>query len=342
MDWNELISTKYTKVYWDERKQDETEYLGIDELFGSEKQLDDTIEVVTGKSGYTPLLVLNKPDSKTIYRGRGQLEVTQKKIPSFKEGMQVDEKHIIDLMKLEGNPNEKLKEMVLDRLYNDSYELYQSSRMTRELMIQQLLSTGVISLASNGVSFSANYGINKLSALSGTAKWSDTANADPLKDIREMKKKAKINGDARMTMNSTTFNYIVNNAKVTKLLANAFGVADVANSDVIKLVYNRTQVKIYVNDTYYKNDEGEDTKVFPDNVASLFPEGKLGNIVFAMTPEERVLFSKPDSDISIIDEGIAIVKHIENDAVAIQTKIAMRCLPRLDIFPDQIVSLTVA
>lgn len=209
-------------------------------------------------------------------------------------------------------------------------------------MIQQLLSTGVISLASNGVSFSANYGINKLSALSGTAKWSDTANADPLKDIREMKKKAKINGDARMTMNSTTFNYIVNNAKVTKLLANAFGVADVANSDVIKLVYNRTQVKIYVNDTYYKNDEGEDTKVFPDNVASLFPEGKLGNIVFAMTPEERVLFSKPDSDISIIDEGIAIVKHIENDAVAIQTKIAMRCLPRLDIFPDQIVSLTVA
>lgn len=342
MDWSKLLTSKYVKTYWDSRRDTDTQYVGIDDLFGSEKQLDDSIDVITGKSGYTPTLLLNTPNSKTIYRGRQNLEVSQKRIPSFKEGMQVDEKHIIDLMKLEGNPNPQLRELVLDRVFNDSYELYRSSRMTREIMVNQLLATGVVSLASNGISFSTDYSINKMTDLTSTAKWSDTANSDPLKDIREMKKKAKINGDARGILNATTFDYIRNNAKVIKLLANAHGVADVADEDLINLVYSRTKVKLYVNDNYYLADDGTDTKVFPDNIVSIFPQGELGKIVFAMTPEERVLFSKPDADVSVIDEGIAIVKHIENDAVAIQTKIAMRCLPRLDVFADQIVSLKVA
>ena len=59
------------------------------------------------------------------------------------------------------------------------------------------------------------------------------------------------------------------------------------------------------------------------------------------SPEERVLMQKPDSNVSIVDEGVAICTHIEDDAVAIQTKVAMSCLPSLDILPDQIVSLKV-
>lgn len=341
----DLYTSSNVKTYWDTRKEDEEQYVGVDELFGSELQLEDSIEAITGASGYTPALLLNAPDSKTVYRERAEITITQKKIPSFKEGMQVDEKHIIDLMKLEGNPNKQLVQMVKQRMFNDSLELYRSSRMTRELMINQLLSSGKVAMSSNGVSFSVDYGLPSanIQTISTTnLKWSATTTSDPLKDIRAMKKKVKINGTARAMCNRTTFDYLLNNDKIKNLLANARGVADVDDKDVIDLIYSRTKVRIYVNETYYKKDDGSDGQVFPDNVFSLFPEGELGKVVFAMTPEQRLLVQKPDSNVSIVDEGIAIVTHMENDAVAVQTKIAMRCLPRLDIFPDQIVITTVA
>lgn len=339
----ELYTTKNIKTYWDARKQEETKYVGIDELFGSRKQLEDTIDSVSGKSGYTPALLLNSPDSKTVYRERGEITVEQKKIPFFKEGMQVDEKHIIELMKLEGNPNRALVQMVYDRMFNDSYQLYLSSRMTREIMVNQLLSEGKVSFASNGAAFTATYKITKETDLAGTAKWSDLANSDPLKDIRKMKKDAKINGDARAMCSPTTFDYIVNNAKIKQLLANSRGVADVSDTDVLDLIYSRTKVKLYVNDTYYMKDDKSDAQIFPDNIISLFPVGKLGDIVFSVTPEERVLLNTPNvATVSIVDDGVAIVETVDPDAVAIQTKIAMRCLPALDIYPDQIVTLKVA
>lgn len=339
----ELYTTKNIKTYWDARKQEETKYVGIDELFGSRKQLEDTIDSVSGKSGYTPALLLNSPDSKTVYRERGEIIVEQKKIPFFKEGMEVDEKHIIELMKLEGNPNRALVQMVYDRMFNDSYQLYLSSRITREIMVNQLLSEGKVSFGSNGASFTTTYAIKKETALTDTARWSDLANSDPLKDIRKMKKDAKINGDARAMCSPTTFDYIVNNAKIKNLLANSRGVADVSDTDVLDLIYARTKVRLYVNDTYYMKDDKSDAQIFPDNIISLFPVGKLGDIVFSVTPEERVLLNTPNvATVSIVDDGVAIVETVDSDAVAIQTKIAMRCLPALDIFPDQIVTLKVA
>lgn len=81
----ELYTTKNIKTYWDARKQEETKYVGIDELFGSRKQLEDTIDSVSGKSGYTPALLLNSPDSKTVYRERGEITVEQKRYHSSKK-----------------------------------------------------------------------------------------------------------------------------------------------------------------------------------------------------------------------------------------------------------------
>lgn len=348
MDLLKLYSSQNVKTYWDARKEAEEQYVGVDELFGSEKQLEDTIEAITGASGYTPALLLNSPDSKTVYRERGELTVSQKKIPFFKEGMQVDEKHIIDLMKLEGNPNQSLVTMVKQRMFNESMELYRSSRMTREIMANQLLSTGAISMASNGASFTADYNVpakNKVT-LTTNKKWNATgesATVDVLADIRAMKKLAKINGEARAICNSTTFGYIVNDKKVQGLLKNQYGVADLTDEIVIDLIYARTKVRLYVNDTYYKKNDGTDGQVFPDNVISLFPQGELGKFVFAMTPEERVLLNgNTTANVSVVDEGIAITTQLEADAVSIQTKISMRCLPRLDILPDQIVIYTVA
>lgn len=338
----DLYNSANIKTYWDARKDEDTEYVGVDVLFGVEKQLDDTIESLTGKSGYTPTLLLNSADSKTVYRGRGQITLEKHKIPYFKEGRQLNERHIIELTKLEGNPNKSLSKMVFDRIFDDSYDLYKSSKMTREVMVQQLLSVGKIAFESNGAAFTATYNITKETDLTGTAKWSDLTNSDPLKDIRKMKKDAKINGDARATCNSTTFDYLVNNSKIKNLLANARGVADISDKDILDLVYSRTGVRLYVNDNYYKADNGTDTPLFPDGVFTVFPQGQLGKIVFSVTPEERVLLGNPAAQVSVVDEGVAIVKSVDPDAVSIQTKIAMRCLPRLDIYPDQIVALKVA
>lgn len=141
----------------------------------------------------------------------------------------------------------------------------------------------------------------------------------------------------------TTFDYIVNNAKINKLLAGSRDVADVTDTDVLNLIYSRTNVRLYVNDTYYMKDDKSDAQIFPDNIISLFPVGKLGDIVFSVTPEERVLLNTPNvATVSIVDDGVAIVETVDPDAVSIQTKIAMRCLPSLDIYPDQIVTLKVA
>lgn len=344
MDFKDLLDPNSYLVYWNESKENEnTPFLGLDSgLFGSEVQLGDSIDLITGKSGFAPALLLNAPDSKTVYRSRGEIETSQKKIPSFKEGMQVDENNINQLMLLEGNPNKSLYNMVMSRIYNDSYQLYQSSRVVRNLQVMQLLSTGATSMSSNGSTYTVDYGIVNKPTLTSTNKWSDTANSDPIADIRKWKKLAKISGEARGVCSQATFDYIANNAKVVDLLKNVNGAYDKTDDEIKNFIYSRTQVRIYVDDTYYMDDNGNDAQFYPDNKFTLIPVGELGKIVYAITPEQKMLMTNSNAKVAIVDGAIAIVTTMETDAVSVMTKIAMKTLPRLDIFPDKLVIATVA
>ena len=42
-----------------------------------------------------------------------------------------------------------------------------------------------------------------------------------------------------------------------------------------------------------KDENGMVKKFYPDGMATLVPNGTLGNTWFGMTPEERTLLSKP-------------------------------------------------
>ena len=71
-------------------------------------------------------------------------------------------------------------------------------------------------------------------------------------------------------------------------------------------------------------------KFYPDGMATLVPDGALGNTWFGMTPEERTLMNRPDADVSIVDGGVAISVTVTEDPVQTKTTVSEICLPSFE------------
>ena len=69
-------------------------------------------------------------------------------------------------------------------IYDDAAVLVREVRNRMEMARGELLSTGKIDILENGLELTADFGMPVGNALTAAAVWSDTANADPLTDLR--------------------------------------------------------------------------------------------------------------------------------------------------------------
>ena len=65
-------------------------------------------------------------------------------------------------------------------------------------------------------------------------------------------------------------------------------------------------------------------------MATLIPDGALGNTWFRMTPEERTLIGRPEADVAIVDGGVAVSVTVTEDPVQTKTTISEICLPSFE------------
>lgn len=316
-------------------------YLG-EGFFPSEKRNNISLEWLYKETGLPVRLEPSAFNAKPTIRDREGYTDVKTKMPFFREAMELTEQQrqdMLDFMELNNSP--RVRDIIAD-IFNDAKTLVSGAMVVPEIMRMKLLTTASFTFESKDksgkkVKYDYNYDPNSrwskanTKTLSGTAKWDDTTNSNPIKDLSTFKKAMATKGvtSKYVLMNSTTFGYMLENEKIRNLFAvNGVAPAFISDASLITLIKTQVQLNILVYDKVYKN--GDTTENFyPDNYVTLLPEGKLGNTWYGRTPEEVDLAAGqvPGASVSVVNTGVAILTQKTALPVNITTSVSQIVLP---------------
>lgn len=332
MNFFDLVTSSNLVAYWLEK--DLNDPTVGDQLFPFKKELGVQLDWIKGANNQAVGLRLSAYDSKSIRRDREGIEKVQTEMPFFKESMVVDEKMRQQLNTLLQTQNEALIRSIIARIFDDQIKLIKAAYETVERVRMQLLTTGTITLASNGQSYTYDYDMPEQNKREVATSWS-SANADPVKDITDAQTLARQNGYklTRAMCNSNCLNDLLNNTAIkNRLYVLAQGNITITVEEVRRFIEESTGITIYVNDNGYVNEEGTFTTYFADDVFVLMPDGPLGETHYGTTPEESDLMNgATEAEVSLVENAIAVTSHKEYDPVNVETKVSMVMLPSFEM-----------
>lgn len=338
----DIVKAQSIASYWNELSQDRPPFLG-ETLFPNRKKLGLDLRWIKGSKGLPVELKLSSFDAKTMIRDRIGFGEMSTEMPFFKEGAYIDERLRQELNKVMESNNPEYIDAIVNQIFDTERGLVESASVSRERMRMQLLTTGVINIASNGQEYTYDFGVpaeNKK-----TSNWSDLANANPIEDIIAWAQEVEDTTGVKPTralMSRKTFNYIAKNEKLAKsIYITNNGTGIVTDAMVIDAIRTLAGVTVVIYNKRYANAEGKAVQYVPDNIVSLFPEGDLGNTWFGTTPEESDLMASSVANVSIVDTGVAITTTKETDPVNVFTKVTQISLPSFEQ-ADKVIIATVA
>lgn len=349
MDIFDSITAAEIGTYYTQNGSDSTPYLGAT-LFPPKKQLGLDLSWIKAANGLPIALMPAEFDSKASIRNRIGFSKIETEMPFFREAMRIGEKDRQELNKAQGAANEQYIMPVLNKIFDDASHLINGAEVENERMRMQLLSTGTIAISANGLAYNYDYKFSSShkETLLTTAKWSDTANSDPLSDIRRWQDLIEDDTGVRPTngiCTRKTWNYLLSNQKV-RLTVNALN-ANGANVPINDMQLKQTllnnlglQVAIYTK--RYSLHDGSKVLYYPDDTFTLFPDGNLGSTYFGTTPEESDLMSgNTDAQVSIVNTGVAVTTIKHPHPVNVETIVSEIALPSFETI-DTIFIATVA
>lgn len=327
----DLVTAANIAQYWIEMNVNELPLLG-ETLFPFQKEIGVKLEWIKGAKNQPVALRLSAYDSKSIRRDRKGFEKFETEMPFFKESMYIDEELRKNLNMLLQTNNEQLINQILTKIFDDQITLIKASYVTMERMRMEALTTGTITLASNGQAYSYDYGVAEDQKKTVALSWSDE-NADIIGEITNYVEEMKAKGVVitRAICNSS----VAKNFRTNKALKNAIyvfanGTVNVTTDRALDYIYNETGVSFYVYDNVYVNEAGKAVKYIPDNTVILLPEGELGKTHAGVTPEESDLMNSLTADVTLVDGHIAVTTHKEHDPVTVEMKVSMVALPSFE------------
>lgn len=315
--------------YYETMNKDREPYFA-ETLFPNEKQLGMKIEWIKGSAGLPVVLRTSALDAKAIPRGRVGFDKMEASLPFFKESMYIDEnlrQKLNDAMMM---GNQVLIDMVVNKIFADTVRLIESAAVSRERMRMMALTTGIITLASNGQAYTFDYDMPSGNKKTVTVSWSDPS-ANIIADIIDLCDKIEDETGVRPTRavcDRKTFRNIMANDTIKKsiyVLTN--GVGGITQSNVMSHIFDQTGVTISINTKRYIDETGNVAPYMPEDTFVLFPDGELGNTYFGTTPEESDLLTGNVSNVTITDTGVAVTTMKIPDPVTVETKVTMLCLP---------------
>lgn len=325
-----LVSSNIV-AYWLELNVNSQPMLG-ETLFPTVREIGTKLEWIKGANNQPVALRLSAYDAKAIRRDNRGIEKYDTEMPFFKESKYIDEKLRQQLNILMQTNNQALINQILSKIFVDEVELIKASHIALERMRMQALTTGTVTLASNGQSYSYDYGVPADQKVTVGTSWS-TASADIIGDIANYVEKMKAKGVniTRAVCNSSVAKYFkTNTAMKNAIYVFANGTVNITIDKAIEYIYAETGVRIVVDDDVYVTETGTTTKYVPDDTFVMFPEGDLGYTHMGVTPEESDLMNSLSANVSIVDNGIAVTTHEEHDPVNVETKVTMVALPSFE------------
>lgn len=202
---------------------------------------------------------------------------------------------------------------------------------------------GTLTVAQEDVQFVVDYNIDATHKPTAATVWSDTANADPIANLRAWKKLITQDSGEQPTdlfVSSTVMGYLVDNAKVRELMRQQYGRQMAEEGRIVKLC----GLNVVEYDNGYKPDGGVYTQFVPDDHVFIIakgdkrsPEagGKITNMLADIqqgSPEDIEAGGKP---------GLFSKSWTEKDPAGVQALVASTFLPALKM-PEAVVYADVA
>lgn len=325
----DIITSTEIASYWELMTQDRAPYLG-EELFPNEKKLGLKLDWLKGSSGLPIVLKASAFDVKAVPRPRIGFEKLSAQMPFFKESKYIDEELRQQLNMIIETGNQAYIDTISNRIFADETELLEGAAAQRERMRMMMLTTGVISMKSNGQVYEYDYRIPEGHKKTVTKSWSDKT-ATIMDDIRKAQDIIREDTGVELTRAVTTskvIGYMRNNTEIKKSIAILTdGQGFISDSKVVSYIKDELGITIAVYDKKYKDEDGNTQNYVPEDTFTLIPDGTLGNTWFGTTPEESDLLTSGVANVSIVDTGVAITTVTETDPVNVNTKVTMICLP---------------
>lgn len=328
----DLVTSSNMVAYWLEK--DLNQYTVGDQLFPYKKEIGVEIDWIKGANNQPVGLKLSAYDAKSIRRDRQGIEKYKTEMPFFKESMVIDEKLRQQLNTLIQTKNEAIIRTMIAKIFDDQIKLIRAAFETIERMRMQLLTTGTITLASNGQAYSYDYGMPQENFITVQNAWAD-GNANIVKDINEVKKLARKRGYklTRAICNSTLLETLTANTNIAKrIYVMSNGNVYITAQEVKRFIEQETGITIYVQDNGYIDETtGNFVNYFADDVFVMIPEGRLGETHLGITPEESDLMTgATKAEVSLVNNGIAVTTFAIEDPVNVETKVSMVALPSFE------------
>lgn len=330
----DLMTSQQLVAYWEELTQDEAPY-PCEELFPDKKKRGLSLKWIKGSRGLPIVLKTSAFDVHAIPRPRIGFDKLTADMPFFKESTYIDEELRQELNLVLETGNQVYIDSVMERIFDDETRLLRGARASRERMRMMALTSGVISMAANGQTFSYDYMIPEDHKGNVAIAWSDHENSDPIEDMRVAKEKIKDDTGAVITRamcDERTWRNLRNNEKIKKaifVLTNGSGA--ITDQQLRNFISDQLDGLVIKVNSYRYKDENEVTRSFmPDDTIVMFPDGPLGNTWFGTTPEESDLLSSHVANVTITEMGVAVTTMQKADPVNVETKVTMICLPSFE------------
>ena len=329
----DIIQAPELAAYWTELTQDEAPFLG-EELFPNDKKRGLDLKWIKGSRGLPIALKASAFDAEAVPRPRIGFDRLTAQMPYFKESKYIDEELRQELNMVLETGNQAYIDSVTNRVFDDETSLLRGAASIREAMRMMALTTGVVSLESNGQKYEFDYGIPSTHKVDAATKWSLVGTADPIEDM--IKGKELILDETgvevtRAVCDRATWRNLRNNQSIAKsiyVLSN--GQASVSDTRLHQFILDETGIDVVVNNKRYVDYKGKTQKYVPANTFVMFPDGDLGRTWFGTTPAESDLMGGQVANVSIVDTGVAVTTVQKADPVQVETIVSQICLPSFE------------
>lgn len=327
----DLVNAPELAAYWSTLTQDEAPY-PCEELFPDNKKRGLQLSWIKGARGLPVVLKTSAFDANAIPRPRIGFDRLVTEMPYFKESIYVDEELRQELNMVLETGNQAYIDSVVARVFDDETNLLRGAAASRERMRMMALTTGVVTMANNGQSFSFDYGVTHKG--NAAIAWSDHATSDPIEDIRKAMENIQDDTGAEITRamcDGATWRNIRNNqALAKKIYVLSNGVGAVSDRILREFILDELGIEVMINDKRYTNESGAATKYMPQDTFVMFPDGPLGSTWFGTTPAESDLMGGSAANVAITDTGVSVTTHQTVDPVNVETIVAQICLPSFE------------
>lgn len=327
----DLVRAEDIVSYWETLTQDRPPYL-FETLFPSDKKLGLDLSYIKGSSGLPIVLKTSAFDVKAIPRARIGFEKMQAEMPFFKESMYIDEKLRQELNMVLQTGNQTYIDAVMNRVFADETQLLEGARATRERMRAMAVTTGALTLASNGQAY--NYDYNVPSGHKFTETQFNAVDFDICSYINEVCNKIEDDTGTRPTRGICSRSQMLKIMQNDILKKNIYvltnGVGTINQQTAVNYIEEQTGIQLEVYSKRYKDEEGKTQSFVTEDLIVLLPSGNLGTTWFGTTPEESDLMSGSAANVSITDTGVAVTTIKHEDPVNVETKVTMICLPSFE------------